>query len=149
MLQKLLFPLFLVLVGAASSVYFSYRMSEALFSYFSLTQQAEARIARWEVKEVQGKFIVNAVYSFGSGDSSWMGSSIVDRSWYLNETSAIEDLREKANRQWLVWFSPSDPSRSSIEKSFPKGLLFRTMICYIVFVWFVVFLKKILEAYRF
>ena len=143
MLQKLLFPLFLVLVGILSSVYFSYRLSEALLFYCSLTRQAEVHISRWEVKEAQGKFIVKAAYSFEFGNSSWTGSSIVDQGWYLNEAAAIEDLREKANKQWLVWFDPSSPWNSSIEKSFPKGLLFRTATCYAVFIWFVIFLKKI------
>lgn len=146
MLQKLLFPLFLVLLGAVSSIYFSYRLSEDLFFYCSLTKQAEAHISRWEVKEVQGKFIVRAAYSFELENSLRTGSSAVDGAWYLNEAAAVGDLREKANRQWLVWFDPSSPSISSIEKSFPKGLLFRTVVCYAVFVWFVIFFKKILTT---
>src|SRR5271170_2177594 len=106
MLQKLLFPAFLLLLGAAVSGYFSYRLASSLFAYCPLVSQAEAHIVRWEVKEMGGEFALKAAYSFEAQEKNWSGASILAKPWHLNEASAIAALKDRAKHKWTVWFNP-------------------------------------------
>lgn len=142
MLQKRLFALFLVSAAVLASLYFSIRLARELKNYLSFTSQTEAQIHRWEIKEIKEKFAIRAVYSFGFQGKNWTGSTTLAKPWHLNEPSAIVTAKEKAKQAWIVWFNPKNPSESSLEKFFPTYLLFRTIICYLVLVYFLIISKR-------
>ena len=127
----------LVLLGALTGGYFSIRTTGALFDFFTFTERAEARISRWEIKEMKGKFPIKSYYSFEAKGIVWHGATQLGEPWHLNEASAVADLQGEANQSWAVWFNRNDPSKSPLEETFPSGLLVRTLICYGVFAYFI------------
>ncbi len=139
--QKIFF-IILVLLGALTGGYFSIRTTGALFDFFTFTERAEARISRWEIKEMKGKFPIKSYYSFEAKGAIWHGATQLGEPWHLNEASAVAALQEKAKQSWAAWFNPNDPSKSSLEKAFPSGLLVRTLICYGVFAYFILFFRR-------
>jgi len=142
MQRQHLFFFFLLLLGAGSAAYFSVRFMGAVLKYCALKQSGEAHILRWEVKEESGKFPIYGYYYFEAGDASWPGSTRLGEPWHLNENSAVAALKERAKERWTVWFNPQNPSESTLERFFPVGLLIRMIICYIVFSYFVLFVRR-------
>lgn len=136
---------FLILLGAAVSVYFSCRLAAPLLSYCHLTSQSEARIVRWEVNEIEGKFALKASYVFDAQGIVYSGASTLKRPWHLNEASAVAALKEKARLKWIVWFDPSKPTQSALEKEFPAGLMIRTLLSYSVLVYFIIIIRKVIN----
>src|SRR3990167_6430839 len=126
----------LLIFGLAISGYFSFLLVETLFEYYPLKKQAETRISRWEIKEMEGSFALKAFYSFETQGKIWNGTTLLSKPWYLNEPSALLALKGKAKEEWLAWFNPKNPEHSSLEKVFPIGLLVRVLICYGVFIYF-------------
>ncbi len=139
--QKIFFICLAVLASLPAG-YFSFRTSRALIDFFTFKEAAPALISRWEIKETKGKFPLKAYYSFEANGNVWQGATRVSDPWNLNEASAVLSLQKKAKENWTVWFNPNDPSRSTLEKKFPSGLLVRTSICYGVILYFILFFRR-------
>jgi hypothetical protein len=142
--QKIFF-IILVLLGSLSAGYFSIRSAGALFDFIMLKERAEAHITRWEIKETKGKFPLKGYYSFEAKGHVWKGVTLLTEPWYLNEASAVSALQEKAKQKWTVWYCSNNPSQSSLEKEFPSGLVVRTLVCYGVFAYFILFFRRFLK----
>lgn len=139
--QKIFF-ITLVLLGSLCAGYFSLCVARALFNFFAFKERAPATITRWEVKETGGKFPLTGYYSFEVKGKVWEGATRFREPWHLNEASAVSALKEMARQNWVVWFNPSRPSQSSLEREFPVGLIVRTLVCYSVFAYFILFFKR-------
>ena len=128
----------LVLISAVAliSLYFSFQLSVQLFSCVPLAVQAPARVSQWEIEEVKGKFALKAFYSFEAQNKIWKGSCRFNPPYFWNEPSAMAALKAKAKEPVSAWYNPNNPSHSSLEKRFPSSLLFRTIICYGVLIYF-------------
>lgn len=107
----------------------------------------EARISRWEVRELEGRFALKAVYSFEAQAKIWSGAALLPKPWYLNEPAALAALKDKAKQRWTVCFNPTSPDQSSLGREFPLGLLCRSLVCYAVFGYFIIFFKKIVNNF--
>jgi hypothetical protein len=139
--QKIFF-ICLVFLGLLPASYFSFCTAGALIDFFTFKQAAFAHISRWEIKEAKGKFPLTGYYSFEVNGRVWHGATRLAGPWHLNEASAVAALQEKAKANWVVWFNPNDPSKSSLENSFPSGVLVRTLICYSVILYFILFFRR-------
>jgi hypothetical protein len=111
--------------------------------YFSLKEEAKAHIKQWEIEEIKNRFALKADYTFDSQGKSWQGSSTLLPPHYLNEMAALEALKGRAKESWTVWHNPKNPQVSALEKSFPTGLLIRSLICYGVLVYFVLLKRRV------
>ena len=137
MQRKIAFLVFLVLLGACASGYFTWSLTDSLCNYFPLSARANAQVTAWEVKEIDQKFAIRAIYSFSCRGKIWTGASFLQGPRYLNEDAAVTSLRERVKQaSWMVWFNPDKPVQSSLEKTFPWNLLLRTILCYCVLVYF-------------
>jgi hypothetical protein len=126
-------------------LYFSVQLSSQLFVYLSLRERTPVRIERWEVEEVKGNFALAAHYSFVADNKTFSGACRLRPPYYWNEAAAIAALKNRAKEGWTAWYDPSNPSRSSLEKGFPSGLLIRTLICYGVLIYFLLFKRKLVK----
>ncbi len=136
MLQADRFQKFLILGIALVAVYFTAQLVKEFFSYFPLKSKASASILQWEVEEIEGQFSLKATYSFEAKEKNWKNSFRLSKPYYWNEPAAISALKRLAKDDWSAWYSPKDPSSSALEKNFPSGLLFRTVICYALLIYF-------------
>ncbi len=139
--QKIFF-ICLVFLASLTAGYFSFRTSLALIDFFTFKESAPAFISHWEIKETKGKFPLKAYYSFEANGNVWQGATRVSGPWDLNEAAAVASLQKKAKETWTAWFNPNDPSKSTLEKEFPSGLLVRTSICYGVILYFILFFRR-------
>ena len=146
MQRKLSFPAFLVFLGLIAFSYFSYQLVSAFQDYFPKTAQAGAIISRWEVKEMGGEFALKAIYSFEIQGKIWNGVSVLAKPWYWNEPAAVASLKTIAQEKWEVWFDPKNPAHSSLQKTFPTGLLCRTILCFVIFIYFISVFRRICLA---
>lgn len=129
---------FLLAGVLAIALYFTVRFGGAWLEIGPLRAQAKARISQWEIEERDGIFEVQANYLFGEGEGVWRF-----KRQYESQAAAFSALKEMAKREWVVWYAPSDPSRSALEKEFPFNLLFRMAICYGVAIYFGILIRKI------
>lgn len=144
MLSSKKFQQFLLLAAAGASLYFSVCFGQSLFHYVSLQERAQARILRWEVVELkEDRFGIKADYSFRAQNRDWNGVYLLKNSYYLNEFAALSDLKKMAKQEWTVWFNPNHMQTSALEKSFPLSLLIRTLVCYLLLLYFFFLKRKI------
>lgn len=129
---------FLLAGVLAIALYFTVRFGGAWLAIWPLQAQAKARIAQWEIAEEGGRFSVQANYLFGDRAGVWQF-----KRQYQSQAAAYAALREMAKQEWVVWYAPSDPDRSALEKDFPFNLLFRMGICYGVALYFGLLIRKI------
>jgi len=135
----------LVLAGLIPAGYFSILAASSIADYCSRSESAEARILRWEINEMKGKYPIKGYYSFEVKGAAWSGSTRLGEPWHLNEPAAIASLQEMAKRKWAVWYDPANPSLSSLEKNFPYGLAARALTCYGVLAYFALFARKFIR----
>jgi len=120
----------LLSITALIAVYFSIHLSKELFSYLSLKNQVPAKVSQWEIENVKENFALKATYSLNVGDRGYVGSYRFPPPYFWNEPAALTALSIKAKEKWLVWYDPSSPDRSALEKIFPVGLLCRVgLLC--------------------
>lgn len=129
---------FLLAGVLAVALYFTVRFGGAWLEIVPLKAQAKARIAQWEIEEKEGRFQIQAKYLFGDADGAWQF-----KHRYQNQAAALSSVKEMAKQEWVVWYDPSNPARSALEKDFPFNLLFRMAICYGVAVYFGLLIRKI------
>ena len=140
--------LFLISAVVLITVYFTFRLSKELFSYLPLKAQSSARVSQWEIEEIKGKFALKAAYTFEAEGAVWKNSTRFRPPYFWNEPSAITALKGKAKESWSAWYDPKNPAHSSLEKNFPAGLLFRTSVCYCVFIYFLLMKSKLIKILR-
>jgi hypothetical protein len=128
---------------SAITLHFSIRLGVEASRYFSLSAQAPARISQWEISELKNKFTIKGNFQFDAEGKTWSGESVLLPPYYLNEFAALAALKEKAKNQWTVWYNPQNISLSALEKSFPTGLLVRSLICYGVIIYFFCLYKRV------
>ncbi len=138
MLTARRFQTVLIAGAALVTLYFTFLLLKEMFDFFPLKAAASAHISQWEVEEVKGKFALRGVYVFQVQGKNWQGSSRLLPPYYWNEPSALAALKVKAKESWTVWYNPNHPDHSALQKSFPSGLLFRTLVCYSVLIYFFV-----------
>lgn len=114
---------------------FSYRLFNDLFSFYSHSVLVPARVIKWEIQEIQEKYAIQAEYEYEIDKNKLKGVFLFSKPYYLNEFAAISSLKVLAKKDWNAWIQPKSPQRSILEKSFPANLLFRSLICYSVFVY--------------
>jgi hypothetical protein len=136
MRRKKFFFIFLILLATLVAAYFSFQTASACFDFYTFKQSAPAQMTKWEIQEVRGKFPIKAHYFFEYHGNIWHGQTRFAKPWHLNELAALSVLEKMAKQNWVVWFHPNDPQKSSLEKIFPTGLFFRTLLCYGVVVYF-------------
>lgn len=126
----------------AISLHFAILLGSELFGYFSLSERTAAKISQWEIVPLKNKFALKASYTFGFKEKIWQGSSVLNAPHHLNEMAALADLKKKAKEPWQVYFKSHNPNISSLERTFPLGLLVRFSCSLCVLIYFFVLNKR-------
>ncbi len=139
--------LFFFLGVCAITLHFSILFGRDAYRYFSLNEGAKARILQWEIVEIKNRYALTADYTFEAQNKSWLGAFTLMPPHYLNEMAALSALKERAKENWTAWHNGKNPQISALEKSFPTGLLVRTLICYGVLAYFFALKRKVESVY--
>jgi len=138
--------LFLMVGVCAITLHFSIRFVIEATHYFSLNSQAEALVSQWEIVEIKNRYAIKSNFEFEAKGKNWRGEFTLLAPYYLNEFAALSALKEKAKEKWSAWYNSSNPQISALQKSFPVGLLLRSLICYGVIIYFFCLYKRLVRV---
>jgi hypothetical protein len=107
----------LILVGVfwytATTVY-------SLYIYYSLSQKIPVSNMEWSTHKLfEERYAPQARYQFEFRGKSYSGEDILKEPIYRNSEAVDEIVPILSKQQWSVWFNPSNPSHSSLDKTFP------------------------------
>ncbi len=113
---------------------------DKLIQYWQRSMQAPAEIVSWHIQEVnQGKYAVEATYTFQVQETSYQHSSWVSEEVFRNESAANHALeRLQTFRSWTVWYQEGRPENNSLEHSFPLKELISFSLLMAIGVYFLV-----------
>ena len=137
--------LFFVLGVSCMALHFTVMFGFEMANFLRLKNRANAQITQWEIVSVKDRFALKAEYEFNAQEKSCQSSFTLNPPYFLNEMAALGALKELAKNDWGVWYHPKTPQQSALQKSFPTGLLFRTLICYGVLIYFFYLTKKVVR----
>lgn len=109
-----------LLVILACTLYYSGIALYRYYVYTSLTGAARPTSMVWNiVKEIEARYILETDYQYAVADKSYSGKTVWEDEKYVNEYGANEAIEEAKATQWVVWYNPSNPVKSSLEKHMP------------------------------
>lgn len=99
-----------------------------LWTYHRLSKYTAAEVKRWRIKEISSsEFALEASYRYEVNGQKWKGKGRLSKPYYLNSLAANKAVQEKSAQRWIVWYIPSKPHVSSLEKNFPYKNLFNAL----------------------
>jgi uncharacterized protein DUF3592 len=110
-----------------------------LWGYFRLKSFAPAQVERWEIKESSAKYFLEGTYKYEVDGKLYEGRSRLKEPSFLNRLSAEEELKRWEGVRWSVWYNPSAPQVSSLQKLFPYKRVIYAVLSLGLFVYFLLF----------
>lgn len=114
------------------------------YNYARLTAQTQLTSSVWKVHEVaEDEFYLEAFYTFSTGQKTYEGSTSWPGEFYRNSWGAEKDIPYFQKHRRVVWFSPSNPHHSSLQKKFPlkesvSAILLWGLLFYFIWIGFYV-----------
>jgi hypothetical protein len=109
-----------------------------LSHYNSLTEETTASSSAWTVKTIAADaYIPEAYYSFYHQATLYDGVDVLTNELFKNAWAAEKALPEFAEKNRTVWYSPSDPHYSSLQKKFPLKESLSAVALWILLMYFV------------
>lgn len=122
---------FLILIGLCTLGYTIYTLS-TVYNYHRLTGVESVQSAQWTIHPLgDDKYAPQAKYEFSYKGSAYQGETILSDDYDINTFAAKDKLEKFKKQEWKVWFDPSNPKYSSLQKKFP----FKETV-YAVALWF-------------
>jgi hypothetical protein len=112
--------LFILVIGLIAAWYV-YKASDRLYLYYTLSKNTSAYNLQWSIKEINSdEFLPSASYVFKLENGEEIrGKSDLVATPYRNPWSAEEGIKELNKQSWNVWYNPSKPQLSALQKVFP------------------------------
>ena len=127
----------LLIFAAAPFLWFGGKGLASWLGYARLTEYAPASVQSWEVKEKGSKYLLVARYTFEVQGKTYEGTCQFREPIFLNRLSAEQERDAWGNRPWFVWYSPSSPQFSSLQKLFPYKSLSYALVSFCVLMFFI------------
>ncbi|MBA3815852.1 MAG: DUF3592 domain-containing protein [Parachlamydiaceae bacterium] len=90
------------------------------YNYGRLTAQASLTSSEWQIQEVaEDEFYLEATYKFSVRQQVYAGRTSWPREFYRNRWAAEKDIPYVQKHHSVVWYQPSNPTHSSLQKKFP------------------------------
>lgn len=139
MMHKNPFWLGLICCMTLITLWYLGNASLQFFRYTRLQESAQATEIRWSVKEMSSEeFIPFAHYLFKTKDGEmYEGEGGLNDSRYRNAWAVEEDLSSFAKKRWKVWYNPSYPHQSALQKNFPLKECLSAIALLILWIYFV------------
>lgn len=108
-------------------------------NYSKLTKQAPISSINWTIKaKSEEEFLLEADYTFNIGRRSFSGITLLENVPHRNLWAAEKAIKEFSERKWDVWYDPTDPKFSSLEKKFPLKEIISASFLWILSLYFLV-----------
>jgi len=105
--------------------------------YNRLTAETQAENISWSVKAISDEsYKPHAEYDFKVNNQTYHGGTTLSLASYRNAWAAEEAIKQIAPQYKTVWYDPSDPAFSSLEKYFPTKQLIYAIILAVILNYF-------------
>jgi hypothetical protein len=115
-------PYWLAFLGivAVATAWYGYGAIRSVQDYVALSAETAAFATNWSYEEVTSDtYQPRVVYHYRVGDGIYSGEALLPHPKSRNPGSAEEMVHSLSEQQWTVWYAPSYPNRSSLQKSLP------------------------------
>jgi hypothetical protein len=137
------FLAFIVLSGILS-IFFINKTFWELKKYLSLNEKTKAEVTNLEIRETKkGKFLISATYSYNVKDKKLINKTIFKKPTFLNHFAAFAFLKKRAKEDFYAWYSSKNIKNSSLEKYFPIKNFIYAIISVAIFLYFILFFKRL------
>ena len=110
----------LMILTAAISLWFTGKATHGLWVYSRLAAQTQAAPKEWSVLEIgSSEYVLVSRYAYRIGEAEYEGKTIFKKPSFLNRASAEASIKDWTAHSWNVWYDPSHPLDSSLQKIFP------------------------------
>ncbi|MEC7840263.1 MAG: hypothetical protein VX777_09525 [Chlamydiota bacterium] len=127
-------------------LWFTWGTAIKIYDYFSYKEYSKALNVRWKKEKIDtDHYLLTATYSFKHHGKNHEGEMLFEKPVYQNPWAAEQAITMNTAKPWRVWFSPSQPSRSTIIKKFPMKEAASTVILWglwIYFLWLGVYVTQ-------
>ncbi len=92
---------------------------------------------KWQVEQLnEDRWIIKADYRFKIKNKEYRGETLFKNDLYWNSWAAESALKVYSQKDWMVWYSSSNPQYSSLQKNFPLKECISTGILWIILIYF-------------
>ncbi len=110
---------FLAVVGLCT-LWYTVTAVLAVQQYLAESATAMATERHWTIEEVDSDFFLpHLSYHYHVGNAVYNGKTTLPRPAARNAEGAQDLIRSLEKEPWTVWYDPSHPERSSLQKSLP------------------------------
>lgn len=132
-----------IAICAALTLWYAIPAFKQVQNYYTLTHTAPAENLKWFVTEISSEdFRVGADYTYKVLDREYFGETIFTDWKFRNPSSADDELKVKAAKNYVVFYDPqslvsSSDHNSSLQKKFPVkecvslGIIFFLLLYFI------------------
>lgn len=135
---NILWRAFLIVIFAITLFY----SGSALYRYYvykSLSAVTVPKVLEWNiVKEMDARYILETAYQFVVAGKEYQGTAVWHDEIFVNEYGAQEAIEESNGKRWEVYYNPSDPEESSLQRKLPakEGLYAMFLLgLFLYFLW--------------
>lgn len=133
-------PLWLAFLGVVALVVLGYSIKTgiAVFNYEQQRVSTPPAGITWSAKKVaEDSYVLQADYQFYSHQILYQGKTEFPFS-YRNAFAAELAGKEESSKPWRVWYSPSNPQNSTLQKQFPIKECFYGIVLWCLLIYFVI-----------
>ncbi len=110
----------LLLTVFLAALWYSGLAGYRYYNYAHLTAQTRPANIDWQVREqADDDFVMEAFYSFNAGGKTFTGATSWPQEFYRNRQAAEQDKKYFAKQYLQVWYDPSRPTHSTLQKRIP------------------------------
>lgn len=126
-----------LLVVLACTLYYTGLAAYRYYVYASLSGHATATLMDWDmIKHMEDDYTLETAYRFKVGDKEYKSTMEWSSTHYLNDYAAKEAVADAKRSLWTVWYNPSNPDYSTLEKHLPTREVFSALFLWGLFLYF-------------
>lgn len=123
---------------AIVALWFSWSACVELYHYIVLSAHTPAQGIEWSVVELSDeRYVLRGSYVYQVEGTSYSGATTLKHPPYRNAWAASKAIPEYASQPWQIWYSPTNPTHSSLQKSFPFKECISSVIIWGILLYFI------------
>lgn len=108
-----------------------------VYQHEQLTEQTKPTEIEWSVwSKSSDQFYLHANYTSKVNGKSWKGKTTLTQPLFRNRMAAQQAIPKHAEKPWSIWYSPSSPKHSSLQKKFPLQECISAGVLWTVLIYF-------------
>lgn len=137
MKHKQIFVAFLACIGLVV-LWFSFNSSYKVYQWVTQTKSTKPLKIEWDIEQqASDRYMIVAAYTFKDKGKEVFGQTEFHSKKYKSIETAKHFIDEYSHNNWVIWYSPSQPQNSTINRFFPLKSCLYTAIVWCIFLYFI------------